>query len=277
VIEIGGRDVVTYRELMLEYARQRGLRRLIISVPVLTPWLSSLWLGLVTPVHARVGRKLIASLRCDSIVTDPEPARRFNVESRSITEAIEQALACEDQDFTQTRWSDAMSSTGREVHWGGVKLGSRLIDSRATEVHCDPERAFVPIECIGGKTGWYAANTLWKLRGALDKLVGGVGLRRGRRDPHHLLPGDTVDFWRVEAVERPRLLRLRAEMKLPGRAWLQFEVEPTGSGKGAIIRQTAVFDPRGLAGLLYWYALYPLHGVVFQGTLNGIARAIEQG
>ena len=159
--------------------------------------------------------------------------------------------------------------------WGGVRFGTRIVDSRTAEVEVPPEVAFAPIQRIGGATGWYYGNILWKLRGGLDLLVGGVGLRRGRRDSMDLQVGDAVDFWRVEAIEPNRLLRLAAEMKLPGRAWLEFEVTPKGNG--SLIRQTAIFDPVGLGGLAYWYALYPVHRLVFAGMLRGIAHAAERG
>ena len=271
VFEIGGTDQVSYLEVMEEYARQRGLRRWMIPVPVLTPRLSSLWLGLVTPVYARVGRKLVDSLRNETVVTDPRAGAAFAVRPRGIREAIARALVHEDREFAQTRWSGALSSTGAPTAWGGAKLGSRIVDSRAVTVPVSPTAAFAPVRRIGGATGWYFGNWLWRVRGFLDLLAGGAGLRRGRRDPDHIVPGDTVDFWRVEAVEPDRLLRLAAEMKLPGRAWLQFEVAP--AGEGSAVRQTALFDPRGILGLAYWYALYPLHRLVFAGMLRGIARA----
>jgi uncharacterized protein YbjT (DUF2867 family) len=273
VFEIGGADVVSYEELMREYARQRGLRRLIVPVPVLSPTLSSLWLGLVTPLYARVGRKLIDSLRNATVVTDDGARRAFPVEPRGFREAIARALANEDREFAETRWSDALSAGGLPRSWGGARFGSRLVDSRAIRVDAPPAVAFEPIARLGGATGWYAADALWRLRGFLDLLAGGVGLRRGRRDPRHLVPGDPVDFWRVEAVEPGRRLRLAAEMRLPGRAWLVFEVEPDGAG--SVIRQTALFDPVGLAGLGYWYGLYPLHRLVFRRMLRGIARRVQ--
>jgi uncharacterized protein YbjT (DUF2867 family) len=274
VFEIGGADRVSYGDIMLEYARQRGLRRLMISVPVLSPRLSSLWLGLVTPVYARVGRKLIDSITHETVVEDDLALRLFDIRPRGIRAAIERALGKEDREIAQTRWSDALSSRGPASTWGGVKFGSRLVDSRSARVSHPPPQAFRPIRRIGGETGWYYANWLWRLRGFLDLLVGGAGMRRGRRDPERLAPGDTVDFWRVEAIEPDRLLRLSAEMKLPGRAWLQFEVE--GDESGSTIRQTSVFDPVGLMGLLYWYLLYPLHSQVFAGMLRGIMRAAER-
>ena len=274
VFEIGGTDRVSYGDIMLEYARQRGLRRLMIPVPVLSPRLSSLWLGLVTPVYARVGRKLIDSMTHETVVEDDLALRLFDVRPRGIRAAIERALRNEDREIAQTRWSDALSSRGPARTWGGVKFGSRLVDSRSAPVPCPPSEAFKPIRRIGGETGWYSADWLWRLRGFLDLLVGGAGMRRGRRDPERLAPGDTVDFWRVEAIEPDRLLRLSAEMKLPGRAWLQFEVE--GDESGSTIRQTSIFDPVGLMGLLYWYLLYPLHSRVFAGMLHGIVRAAER-
>jgi uncharacterized protein YbjT (DUF2867 family) len=274
VFEIGGADRVSYGEIMREYARQRGLRRLMIPVPVLTPRLSSLWLGLVTPLFARVGSKLIDGVRNPTVVTDDSAIRAFAVRPRGVHDAIARALVNEDRTFTETRWSDALSSQGETPAWGGVRFGSRIVDSRTVTVPHRPAVAFRPVRSIGGSAGWYYGNWLWRLRGFLDLLVGGVGTRRGRRDPEHVLPGDTVDFWRVEAVEQDRLLRLFSEMRLPGRAWLQFEVEPAGDG--STLRQTAVFDPVGLSGLAYWYVLYPLHELVFAGMLRGITRAMTR-
>jgi uncharacterized protein YbjT (DUF2867 family) len=274
VFEIGGADVVSYEELMREYARQRGLRRLIVPVPVLSPTLSSLWLGLITPLYARVGRKLVDSLRNPTVITDHSVRRILAVRPRGSREAITRALANEDREVAETRWSDALSAAGLPRSWAGVRFGSRLVDSRTVRVDAPPAAAFEPIERLGGTTGWNAADVLWRLRGFLDLLVGGVGLRRGRRDPRHLVVGDAVDFWRVEAIAPGHLLRLAAEMRLPGRAWLVFEVTP--DGRGAIIRQTALFDPVGLAGLAYWYLLYPLHAVVFARMLRGIAHRVRR-
>jgi len=276
IFEIGGADRTSYAGLMREYARQRGLRRWMIPVPVLTPYLSSLWLGLVTPLFARVGRHLIESIRAPTVVRDARAAAVFGVAPRSVSEAIAEALRNEDHELAETRWSDAISSAGLEPRvYGGLRLGGRLVDSRAVTVAVPPKAAFEAVRRIGGETGWYAYDALWWLRGALDLLVGGVGLRRGRRHPELLAPGDALDWWRVEAVEPERRLRLAAELKLPGRAWLEFEVEPAPGG-GATIRQTASFDPAGLAGLAYWYGIYPLHALVFRGMLAGIARAATQ-
>ena len=274
VYEIGGADQVSYADIMRAYARQRGMRLRMISVPVLTPFLSSLWLGLVTPLYARIGRKLIESIIHSTVVRDAAALTTFPVRPIGIDEAVRRALASEDLQYA-TRWSDALSSSGAVPTWGGVQFGSRLVDSRTLTVAAPPAVAFAPIQRIGGDTGWYAWNGLWRLRGFLDLMAGGVGLRRGRPSPTALRVGDTVDFWRVEALEPDRRLRLIAEMKVPGRAWLEFEVEADGrDGSSATIRQTAVFDPVGLFGRMYWYALFPLHQLVFGGMLRGIARQV---
>jgi uncharacterized protein YbjT (DUF2867 family) len=274
VVEIGGPDRVSYRDLMLEYAAQRGLKRVMIPVPVLTPWLSSLWLGLVTPLYARVGRKLIDSLRNETVV-DSDRARALfpGIRPRPVAEAIARALDNEDRQIAETRWNDAFDFGPSRPAWGGAPFGLRRVDSRIVKVAAPPARAFEPIRRIGGDQGWYYADWLWRLRGFLDLLLGGVGVRRGRRDPERLRTGDAVDFWRVEAYEEDRLLRLHAEMKVPGRAWLQLEVTPDASG--SIIRQTAIFDPLGLPGLLYWYGIYPLHSLIFAGMLRGLAARAE--
>jgi hypothetical protein len=183
-------------------------------------------------------------------------------------------LINEDREIAQTRWSDALSSSGRVKQWGGARFGSRLVDSRTTDVKMDAGAAFGPIRRIGGRTGWYYGDWLWRIRGFLDLLVGGIGVRRGRRDPESVRVGDTIDFWRVEAFEPGRRLRLQAEMKVPGRAWLEFDV--TEQGDSSVIRQTAIFDPVGLGGLLYWYSLYPIHKLVFAGMLRNIARKAER-
>ena len=275
VYEVGGPDRVSYGDLMREYARLRGLRRVMIPVPALTPRLSSLWLGLVTPVYAQVGRELIEGVRNPTVVRDDRALEDFRIRPRGIREVLARALVNEDLGFAATRWSDALSSRRVGLSWGGVRFGSRRVDSRAAWVACPPEQAYRPISRIGGQVGWYYGNRLWRLRGLLDLAVGGPGLRRGRRDADSLSPGDTVDFWRVEGVEPGRLLRLAAEMRLQGRAWLQFEVTPEADG--SLIRQTALFDPVGLRGLLYWYALWGIHQLVFAGMLRNIVRAAAGG
>jgi uncharacterized protein YbjT (DUF2867 family) len=273
IFEIGGADVVCYAEIMQEYARQRGLTRLMFAVPVLSPRLSSLWLGLVTPLYARVGRKLVDSIRYPTVVRDAAARRVFRVAPMGVRDAIAAALRTEDAEFAATRWSDALSAAAAPRDRAGGRFGSRLVDSRVVHVAVPQDVAFAAVERIGGDTGWYWGDTLWMLRGWLDLLAGGVGMRRGRRDPQHLTPGEVLDCWRVEAVEPGHLLRLCAEMRLPGRAWLEFEVSPDGTG--TLIRQTATFDPLGVRGLAYWYGVWPLHQLVFAGMLRNLARAAE--
>ena len=275
VVEIGGADRVTYGDIMRAYARMRGIRLLMIPVPFLTPNLSSLWLGLITPVYARIGQKLINSIRHPSLVLDACALDLFAVRPMGVEEALRRAQVHEDDAYASTRWSDALSSSGRPSSWGGVRFGTRLVDSRTLKLAAPPAQAFATVQRIGGANGWYACDALWRLRGALDLLVGGVGMRRGRAHPERLRVGDSVDFWRVEALEPGRLLRLSAEMKLPGRAWLELEVTPEGDG--CTLRQTAIFDPVGFWGQAYWYALFPVHQVVFARMLRAIGMRSRQG
>ena len=273
IYEVGGADQVSYADIMRAYARQRGLRIRMIRVPVLTPFLSSLWLGLVTPLYARIGRKLVESIVHSTVVRDTSALEVFDIRPMGIEESMAKALAREEREFAATRWSDALSSSGATPSWGGVRFGTRLVDSRTVRVRRSPEATFGPIQRLGGESGWYAWNRLWRLRGFLDLLIGGVGIRRGRPTADELRVGDTIDFWRVEKFESNHLLRLTAEMKLPGRAWLEFEVN--GDATASTIRQTAIFDPVGLFGRLYWYALWPMHQLVFRGMLRRIKEAAE--
>jgi uncharacterized protein YbjT (DUF2867 family) len=276
VVEIGGADQLSYAALMREYMRQRQLRRVMIPVPVLTPRLSSLWLGLVTPLYARVGRKLIESIRHPTVVRSPLAAQLFVIRPRSAAGAIRAALENEDREFATTRWFDAMSASGHPRAFGGTRFGPRLVDQRERVVDAPAEACFGVIEQLGGAQGWLAFNRLWRVRGFFDLLVGGVGMRRGRPRGRPLLVGDALDFWRVEAIERPRLLRLRAEMKVPGRAWLEFVVTPEGARTR--ITQSAMFDPVGVLGRAYWYGIYPLHALVFGGMIAAVgARAVLAG
>jgi uncharacterized protein YbjT (DUF2867 family) len=271
VYEIGGADQVSYAEIMKIYARLRGRRLRMLAVPVLTPYVSSLWLGLITPLYARVGRKLIESIVHTTVVHDDAALRTFAVRPMGVEEAVKRALGLAPGEPVVSRWTDAVSSARMPPNWDGVKFGTRLSDARSITVSATPSAVFKCIERIGGDTGWYAWNWLWDLRGVLDLLTGGVGMRRGRPSPEMLRVGDTLDFWRVESIEPGRRLCLAAEMRLPGRAWLEFEVVPQANA--TLIRQTATFDPEGVLGKAYWYAISPLHHLVFGGMLRGIARA----
>lgn len=271
VYEIGGRDKVTYEEIMREYARQRGLKRVMVPVALLTPWLSSLWLAFITPIYARIGRRLFTSLVHETVVRDEHALQDFAVRPRGLAEAIARALRNEDHEYAESRWFDALSSKGALRKFPGAS--SRLVDARSADSGAPPARLFEEVASLGGSNGW-PFQWLWNLRGAIDLLVGGVGMRRGRPTGRGLRAGDALDFWRVEVFEPGRRLRLHAEMRLPGRAWLEFEVAPRGNGSR--LKQTAVFEPLGLAGLVYWYALVPLHAVIFTRMANALAARAER-
>lgn len=276
IFEIGGADSVSYEDIMKTYAEVRNLKRIIIPLKFLTPGLSSHWLALVTPLYAQIGRWLIDGVQNETVVTDKRAEEVFEVQPMGIKAAVTRALENEDEETAQTHWSDSFGRHYVPSGWGGERHGSRLVYSRSTLVPVPPEEAFLPIQYIGGHTGWYSYPWLWTLRSMLDKLTGGVGGNRGRRDPLILLPGDVVDFWRVEAIEQYRMLRLKAEMKVPGRGWLQFETDGTvlqSGKKGTQISVHAIFEPLGLRGLIYWYILYPFHLIIFRKMLRTIAFA----
>ena len=268
IYEIGGPDVVSYGDIMGEYARQRGLRRLMIPVPLLTPHLSSLWLALVTPLYARVGRKLIASIRNATVVRDHLALEAFSIRPRGLRDAIARAIASADSPAGANRWSDSRSAGVVAAPALVNASAPALMDVRETVVTASPAEAFTPIRRIGGESGWYC-DMLWRMRGWVDLAAGGVGMRRGRRDPETCVAGDPIDFWRVAAYEPDHLLRLEAEMKVPGRAWLEFSVDPV-TETTTRIRQVARFEPSGLCGRLYWYSLLPAHVVIFSGMLRRI-------
>lgn len=271
IFEIGGKDQVSYGEIMMEYGKQKGLRRKMINVPVLSPRLSSLWLGLVTPLYARVGRKLIESALNETVVHDTAASEVFSITPISMQEAITKAI--KDASRSHNRWMDSQSSSMmKSVDWSKTKFGEQLSDTRENWVEATPEEVFKTIMSIGGNTGYYYGNSLWRMRGFLDLLMGGVGFRRGRRDPETLETGDVVDFWRVEELIPNEKLRLRAEMKVPGRAWLEFSLR--GEGDRTLITQKAIFDPVGWFGKLYWAFLYPIHHLIFMGMLKGISKKI---
>jgi len=269
VCEIGGPDVVSYGDIMREYARQRGLKRLLIPVPLLTPRLSSLWLRLVTPLYASVGRWLIDGMRNQTIVTDAEPAGRYALKPRGLMQAVTEAIR-QRGERVEALLAEA-AGPDAEAALTALRASGCLLDHRETAVQASLARAFDPVRTIGGTNGYYYGNPLWTLRAWFDRLVGGIGMRRGRRDPDTCVVGDAVDFWRVVAFEPDRRLTLNAEMKMPGRAWLQFDVVPGNDGEPARLRQTALFDPRGLLGLLYWVSMLPAHAVIFRGMLRTVA------
>ena len=269
VVEIGGPDILSYGDMMRTYARLRGLRRLMIPVPVLTPRLSSYWVSLVSPVPAGIARPLIEGLRNEVIVRDPRPAAAFNLEPATYEQALQRAIDRTDRHAVESTWFDSLDTPGREELPTLTSLEGMIIERRRRAVPVPAERLFAEVERLGGGAGWPYGNVLWRIRGFLDRLVGGVGMRLGRRSPTELRVGDALDFWRVEAVERPTLLRLRAEMRVPGRAWLQYEV--TETARGSRLEQTAFFEPKGLPGLAYWYLLYPVHGLIFRGMVRRLA------
>jgi uncharacterized protein YbjT (DUF2867 family) len=272
-LDIGGPEVMTYRDLMQEMASCLGLRRrIIIPVPVLTPRLSAGWIHLVTPLSHRIARPLAEGLRNRVVVRDDAAARLMPQRLLTVREAYEAALGRYRSAAVSTKWSDAGPMPG-DPNWAG---GTVFEDRRELDVAAPPEAVYRAFSRVGGDHGYYAADWLWRLRGWLDHLVGGPGLRRGRRHPTEVAYGEAVDFWRVTGVDAGRFLRLRAEMKLPGVATLEFEVTPRPDGASRL-RQTARFKPKGLVGILYWYSVAPLHGIVFEGMLRGIGRFAESG
>lgn len=281
IIEIGGADVLTYGDLMLGYAQVRGLHRYLIPVPVLTPRLSSYWVHLVTPIPAEIAKPLILGLRNELIVRNDTAQQLFpSIQPLEYQAAVQLALERLEASQVETIWSDALASSQGDIT--PVTLTTQdgmMIEQRQRVVNAPPTVVYQAYTGLGGQRGWPYFDWAWQIRGIMDRMVGGVGLRRGRRDPNEVRVGDALDFWRVEAVEPDHLLRLRAEMKVPGRAWLQFESKPHLSDQ-TILQQTAFFAPKGLFGLLYWYILYPLHGLIFSGMVQQLgwqAETLHQG
>lgn len=284
IFDIGGPEVLPYSELLQKFARLSGLRRrVIIKIPVLTPRLASHWIGLVTPLPAALAKPLVGSL-ISEVVADPKK----NIDNLipppkagllDVDNAMLLALTQIDKNQVQSRWSDATApilpwqKAQSDPSWAGEVL---YRDHR--EVVTDAKQIFLwkTIEAIGGETGWYGSDLLWWLRGAIDRIFGGVGLRRGRRDPITLRVGDGLDFWRVENLNRGNFLRLQAEMILPGKAWLEFRIEPIDGSTDVRVIQEATFSPRGLGGHLYWYAVLPLHAFVFPIMLRNIVRSAKR-
>ncbi|GMU22040.1 MAG: NAD-dependent dehydratase [Phycisphaerae bacterium] len=272
-LDAGGPDIMTYREIMQTTAQALGLRRrLVIPVPVLTPRLSSLWIHLVTPLSHRIARPLTEGLRNRVVCRDDEARRLMPQRLLTVRESIDAALGKLGTHGVETSWSDAGPLPG-DPNWSGGKV---FVDRRTTQANAGADAVFRAICRIGGGRGYYAADWLWHLRGWIDRLLGGPGLRRGRRDPEKVGFGSALDFWRVTGIELNRRLELRAEMKLPGDAALEFEIQPDpDEDRRCTLIQTARFKPRGLLGLAYWYAVLPLHNIVFSGMLKGIRRAAE--
>jgi len=272
-IEIGGADVITYAEMLTFYAEVRGLRRWLIPVPVLTPKLSSYWVHFVTPIPAAIAKPLIAGLRNEIIVRDNVarclfPAIRPPDYRTAVRIALEELRA----DKVETAWTGALSTSQADLPVMLTSEAGMIIEQRQITIDASAETIFRACAGLGGARGWLYMNWAWRLRGALDRLCGGVGLRRGRRDADSVRVGEALDFWRVEAVEPNQLVRLRAEMKVPGKAWLQFEVKPLDPEPGVLLTQTAIFAPKGLFGFVYWYALYPIHSLVFRGLIRTLAK-----
>jgi len=275
IYEIAGPDVLTYRQMMLGYASVRGLHRVIFVLPVPHPEWSSRFIDLVTPIPYAIAQPLVAGLHTDLVVHDDRALREFQVRPMGYRAAVELALTRVASDEIETTWTSSLASFGADqaperqlaVHEG------MLFERHRVRSSARPEAVFDAVCALGGDAGWPSGNTLWQIRGFIDRISGGVGMRRGRRHPRQLRIGEPLDFWRVEALEAPHLLRLRAEMKLPGTAWLQFEILP--DAEGSRIEQTAFFDPHGLPGYLYWYAFLPFHRFLFPGLIRAVRRSAE--
>jgi uncharacterized protein YbjT (DUF2867 family) len=270
--EIGGPDVLTYREMMLRYAAIRGLSRQLVVVPFFTPGLSAGWVHLVTPIPASIARPLIEGLFNEVVVRDDRALREFSVHPIGFDEAVRRALDRNRNIGPETTWFDAFDARTLPGEFSGLTEGM-LIDRRERLSSAPPQALFDAFASLGGTKGWLYADWLWELRGALDRLAGGIGTRRGRRSQSDLRVGDALDFWRVEAYEPGKLLRLRAEMRLPGFAWLQFEAIPREGG--STLRQTAFFEPHGAFGYLYWYGVAPFHTFIFGNLAAQIALVAE--
>ena len=283
VFDIGGPEVLSYADMMQKFAKLSGLRkRLIIKVPVLTPKLSSLWIGFVTPVPTSLARPLVGSL-ISEVVADPAKSINHLIPKPSeglidVEGAIKLALSHVSGNTVKTRWSDATTQTApwqkaqSDPAWAGEALYK---DTKVRVTDASMENLWVAIEEIGGENGWYGSDFLWYLRGLLDRMIGGVGLRRGRRDPIHLRVGDSLDFWRVESLVPGESLKLYAEMILPGKAWLEFRIKKLPNGQSEVT-QEASYSPRGLGGQLYWYAVLPFHSLVFPTMIRNLIRSANR-
>lgn len=270
--EIGGPDVLTYEQIMRGYASTRRLKRLLVNLPLLTPRILATGANIITPLPAPYLHILIEGLRSEVVVADPRAQEDFKVDLIPYRQALLSALECTENGEVKNYWQGGQA---------GLKPGrthkiieGMYIEQRQLETHASPEAVYATIAGLGGKDGWYYANWLWQLRGLLDRLVGGVGMRTKQESRQDIRPGDTVNGYTVEAVEAGWLIRLRNDMKSPGPAWMQFEVQRTSTGKTMLI-QTAFFMPHGLAGVVYWQILYPFHQLIFNGLAKEIVRRAE--
>jgi uncharacterized protein YbjT (DUF2867 family) len=276
IVEIGGADVLTYHDMMRGYAKARGLRRAMLMAPFLPMNVCANWLHWITPIPAHLAHALIEGM-CNEVVVRDDSAKTLfpDIRPRNYATSLERALARIAADEVETTWSDAqISATGDAIPVVLTTREGLLIERRQRITSLPAESVYRVFTGLGGKRGWLYADWIWMARGVIDRLFGGVGFRRGRRHPDELRVGDALDFWRVEALEPNRLLRLRAEMKVPGLAWLQFEVLPQ-SPKKCLVMQTAFFEPKGPPGLIYWYALYPIHGFIFSALIRKIVERAQ--
>jgi len=275
IIEIGSKDILTYGDMIKQYAQVRNLKRILISVPVLTPKLSSYWVHWTTPLSANITRPLVEGLKNESIIKNNSANKYFpDIKLLSYKSSVKKAISSFNNKSIETSWSDALSSSrGNDNSVNSLLREGMIIEDRRIYIKKDKEIIFNYICSIGGSNGWLYANFLWTLRGYIDLMLGGVGLRRGRRNPLELKQGDALDFWRVEKIIKNQLVRLKAEMKLPGKAWLEYEIIKLKDNYQLI--QKAYFMPTGLFGLFYWYALYPIHKIIFKGLIKKIKREVE--
>jgi uncharacterized protein YbjT (DUF2867 family) len=275
ILDIGGPDVLTYRQMMLTYAAVKGLHRIIMTVPVLTPRLSAYWVNLMTPIPASIAFPLIEGLKTETVCENDEARRLMPIPLTPFREAVERAIRATNALEIPTRWTGAQQGAVPEVFDpSAIPMKALLYDRRSVNTSASVGALHGAFSRIGGSVGWYYADWLWVIRGAIDRALGGVGLRRGRRHPEQVAVGDAIDFWRVEEYT-PSRMRLRAEMKVPGRAWLEFQIRDNPDGSRDLV-QTAYYEPSSLWGRLYWYTLIPIHFFVFRGMAGGIVRYAEQ-
>ena len=277
LIEIGGATRLRYADMLRGYANERGLKRLLIHTPIYTPRLSAYWVHMVTPIHWRVVLPLIEGLHAEIVVHDDLARRLFpTIQPLDYQTAVHLALGRLQSETVETSWSDALVVTQGDTRPLTLTTSEgMMLERRRLTLDLPPAPVFCAYTGLGGERGWLYLNWTWQVRGWIDKLVGGVGLRRGRRHPQDIRVGEALDFWRVEAVEPDRLMRLRAEMKVPGKAWLEFQSIPQPDGS-TLLTQSAYFAARGIAGFLYWYLLYPIHGFIFSGLIRKVADRAQE-